>query len=180
MPPKGKRICLKEWSCPHDDFDNARECRTCREKIRPMIAAEEAYLCLDCRGWSARNGISWPKKGSRMMANRTTPIIDTKKLKEVPIDPTCLIHSNKFKQGKSCDECIDDFKDAIENCNTCEGYNPDNMEQFCKKHKTWWDKQKLSWQYDPKLMDLANPYPIGKTEDFLKGLESICMAPRKK
>jgi hypothetical protein len=145
-----------------------------------MIAAEEAYLCLDCRNWSTRNGISWPKKGSRMMANRATPIIDTKKPKEISIDLTCLIHREKFKPGARCPDCYDAFDSEVSDCRTCEGNNPDDMDYFCKKHKAWWEKQKLSWQCDPKLIDLASPYPIGRTEDFLKGLENICMAPRKK
>lgn len=178
MPPKGRRVCLEVWRCVHGE-DNARSCRVCREDIRPTIAREEAYLCLDCRSWSTRVGVSWPKKGSKMVAKKSETI-NIKKPKEVSIDSTCLIHQKKFKPGKRCEDCIDSFEREVSNCGTCEGHDPDNMEYFCKKHKTWWEKQKLSWQCDPKLIDLAEPYPIGRTEDFLKGLENICMAPRKK
>lgn len=181
MPPKGERICLDSWHCTHGE-SGAKKCPACREVIGRRISRDEAYLCLDCRGWSTKAGVLWPKKGSTTIV-RKSPIIDTKKAKEIEklsIDNTCLIHREKFKPGKDCVDCKDEFSSVVRNCKSCDGYDPNNMGFFCKQHKAWWEKQKLNWQCDPKMIDLAKPYPWGKTDEFLKGLEGICMAPRKK
>jgi hypothetical protein len=176
MPPKGTRICFDKIRCEHGN-NASKQCKRCLDQYAKLIANDEAYLCLECRGVTQRRGYSWPKKGS----GGGSKTINSAPKKAADFDKmTCSEHKYKFDSGRRCEKCLDEFQRIVGQCSTCNGYDPDDKNcRICKKHTVYWQGRKLLWSHPAELLAKATPYPIGATEDFLNGME-ICLAPRKK
>ncbi len=171
MPPKGIRVCFDTVQCPHNRGP-ATSCRTCLDGYAAKVAREEVYLCNDCRLKTVRNGYKWPAKGSRKVIKQApTPV------EEVKITATCLEHKRSVQAGKMCSGCHDAFQYVVGECSRCEGYDPNLMKRFCDKHKKYWEQKRSQWIFDPKTLEKATPYPVGKTEDFLRGMTELCFDP---
>lgn len=184
MPPKGNRICIDDLTCTHVAGE-VWECTRCISRVKETIEDGTSYLCLECRTRGKEDyGIQWPRRGVKETSSKAIKpkLIERARIKvENGISRTCAIHSQIIKNTqKYCDSCIEAFSEKVEYCNTCEGHHPDDMESFCDKHKKWWDTQMLRWVLDTELFRKAAKYPLGETEQFLKGLSELCVIPRGK
>lgn len=171
MPPKGIRVCFDTKTCDHGK-DHAWQCRTCLDSYALRVARQEVYLCGDCRLKSIRYGYKWPAKGARTVVKQPTPAVE-----EVKITATCIEHKKTVKAGNHCSGCLEQFQYVVDQCANCSGYDPNAMKRFCEKHKKYWEQKRSQWRFDQKAIERATPYPVGKTEDFLRGMTELCFDP---